>query len=182
MADTSELQESSDPPDSRFMSVVLPAPLGPAIAILLPMSMPMLMLFSPKSSRPGRHNHSKGSADRARVSMSHSRLMRVSLGTKDTHYLCSPMIKLQWPDQHCASASPINFQSRQTPQMQLPKADTDQMQHNAASPPHRPPLLLITNPAVPPSSRSPGYLKSASISCISGGGSSVGSGKWKATL
>jgi hypothetical protein len=35
------------------MSVVFPAPLGPTMATLLPMSIPMFTFLSPKSSRPG---------------------------------------------------------------------------------------------------------------------------------
>ena len=40
-------------PDNKFIRVVLPAPLGPTIATLEPISTPMLRSFSPKSSLPG---------------------------------------------------------------------------------------------------------------------------------
>lgn len=54
-------------PDSKFMSVVLPAPFGPTMQILLPMSIPTLTFCNPKSSRPAagtQHNSSARSTIR----------------------------------------------------------------------------------------------------------------------
>ena len=151
------------------MSVVLPAPLGPTIATRLPMSMPRLTFCRPKSSRPA--------ARRAHAPLSqHQGRWRTPGGAE------KPGSAGGAPRSARAVLWPCRLPCRALCCAVLCCAVLCCAVLCCAVLCRAVPCRAVPCRAVPcRQPGSPGYLKSASMSCMSGGCSSVGSGKWKDT-